>query len=59
MRYKFVLTPKSDYMANHYAKKSQKNKMIPKKDTVSFLLNYSKSFKVLRIKDFSFQFYLN
>jgi len=44
-------------MAKLYPTDSKINnsKMNPKKETVSFLLSYSKSFCVLETKDFSFE----
>jgi len=46
-------------MINRYSQKSSPKKRNPKKETISFLLNYSKAFKIVKIKENSFQFYLN
>ncbi len=46
-------------MTNYYSQKAPQKNMNPKKETISFLLNYSKAFKIIRIKENSFQFYLN
>jgi len=46
-------------MTNYYYQKPQQKQRNPKKETVSFLLNYSKAFKIIKTKENSFQFYLN
>ena len=47
-------------MAKIYSKKSLViNKMKPKKETISFLLNYSKALSVLKVDDKSFEIISN
>ena len=47
-------------MAKIYSKKSLvDNKMKPKKETISFLLNYSKALSVLKVNDKSFEIIAN
>lgn len=47
-------------MAKIYSKKSLVvNKMKPKKETISFLLNYSKALSVLKVNDKSFEIMAN
>lgn len=43
-------------MAKLYSKKKKANpKMSPKKETVSFLLNYSKALSITKVGDFTFE----
>lgn len=47
-------------MAKLYSKKqSTSQKMLPKKETISFLLNYSKSLSMIKIKNISFEIIAN
>ncbi len=46
-------------MAKLYTKKIFKENLEPKMETVSFLLNYSKSIKVVKSKKDSLMFHLN
>ncbi len=48
-------------MAKIYSKKqpSVSNKMEPKKETISFLLNYSKALSVIKVKDKTFEIIAN
>lgn len=47
-------------MAKLYSKKqSTSQKMSPKKETISFLINYSKSLSIIKIKNLSFEIIAN
>jgi hypothetical protein len=47
-------------MAKIYSKKTVvTNSMKPKKDTISFLLNYSKALSIIKVNDQSFEFIAN
>ena len=47
-------------MAKIYSKKTVvTNLMKPKKDTISFLLNYSKALSILKVNDQSFEIIAN
>lgn len=47
-------------MAKIYSKKSLViNKMKPRKETISFLLNYSKALSVIKVNDKSFEIMAN
>lgn len=47
-------------MAKIYSKKSLvSNTMKPKKETISFLLNYSKALNVIKVNDKSFEIIAN
>lgn len=47
-------------MAKIYSTKTLANKtMKPKKETVSFLLNYSKALSVIKVKNLSFEIIAN
>jgi len=46
-------------MAKLYTEKFFKEKLDPKTETVSFLLNYSKSVEVIKTKKESLMFHLN
>jgi hypothetical protein len=47
-------------MAKIYSKKSSvDNTMKPKKETISFLLNYSKALNVIKVNDKSFEIIAN
>jgi hypothetical protein len=43
-------------MAKIYAKKTlEETKKLPKKETISFLLNYSKALKIIKVGKLSFE----
>ena len=45
------------YMAKLYSKKKlAPKKMLPKKETISFLLNYSKALSITKVGKLSFEF---
>jgi len=46
-------------MAKIYTIKNHPGSMNPRKETISFLLGYSKSIEVIKIKNEKFMFYLN
>ncbi len=46
-------------MAKLYTERFFKEKLEPKNETISFLLNYSKSVKVVKVKKESLMFHLN
>lgn len=46
-------------MAKIYSKKKSSNTMKPKKEIVSFLLNYSKALSIIRVKNRSFEVMAN
>jgi hypothetical protein len=47
-------------MAKIYSKKTVvTNSMKPKKETISFLLNYSKALSIIKVNDQSFEFIAN
>ncbi len=46
-------------MAKIYSLNPSKKSHNPKKETISFLLNYSKSFKVIKVNQKFINFYLN
>ena len=47
-------------MAKIYSKKTlATNQMKPKKETISFLLNYSKALKIVKIEDKVFEIIVN
>ncbi len=46
-------------MAKLYTERFFKEKLEPKRDTISFLLNYSKSVKVVKTEKESLMFHLN
>lgn len=46
-------------MAKIYTLKNFKKSLNPKKRTISFLLNYSKSIEVIKTKNNYFKFHLN
>ena len=47
-------------MAKIYSKKALANKkMLPKKETINFILNYSKALKVVKIGDVNFEIIAN
>lgn len=48
-----------DYMAKLYTERFFKEKLDPKTETISFLLNYSKSIKVVNTKKENLMFHLN
>ena len=58
LRYLFEQTNK--YMAKIYSENSKTNKkMIPKDETISFILNYSKALSVISYKKMKFEALLN
>ncbi len=46
-------------MAKFYTKNKQENAYNPKRHTISFLLNYSKSIELIKVKNEKFVFFLN
>ncbi len=46
-------------MAKLYTERFFKEKLEPKNETISFLLNYSKSIEVVKVKKESLMFHLN
>ncbi|UOX33177.1 hypothetical protein LXD69_14155 [Flavobacterium sediminilitoris] len=47
-------------MAKLYSKEKSKSKgMLPKKETISFLLNYSRSLSIVKINKISFEIIAN
>jgi len=46
-------------MAKLYTERFFKEKLEPKNETISFLLNYSKSIKVVKVEKESLMFHLN
>ncbi|MBY0487745.1 MAG: hypothetical protein K2P85_11240 [Flavobacteriaceae bacterium] len=47
-------------MAKIYSKKTlATTKMLPKKDTISFILNYSKALKVVKVGSMNFEIIAN
>ncbi len=46
-------------MAKLYLPKKNETKMLPKTETVIFLLNYSKALKIIKTKNQTFEFILN
>jgi len=46
-------------MANIYTKNTPQKPMNPKRETISFLLGYSKSIEAIKIRKISFIFHLN
>jgi hypothetical protein len=46
-------------MAKLYTERFFKEKLEPKSETISFLLNYSKSIKVVKVEKESLMFHLN
>jgi len=47
------------FMAKLYTERFFKEKLDPKTETISFLLNYSKSIKVVKKEENSLMFHLN
>ncbi len=51
---------KIDYMMQLYSKKSSEFRKQPKKETIQFLINFSKSLKIIKTKsDFVIELNLN
>ena len=54
MRYCFIIN--TETMAKLYSKKKKANpEMSPKKETVNFLLNYSKALSITKVGDLTFE----
>ena len=46
-------------MAKLYSKKALVTKMLPKKETINFILNYSKSLSVVKVGGINFEIIAN
>jgi len=46
-------------MAKLYLPKKIETKMLPKKETINFLLNYSRALQIIKTKNHTFEYILN
>ena len=46
-------------MGKNYSVGQKKSELNPKKETVNFLINYSKSLNILKLKSHNFEFIMN
>ena len=63
MRYKITLTSNYQYMEKMYSETSRKERvnenLVPKEDTIRFLLDYSKALSVIDYNKMKFEALLN
>jgi len=55
----FFVIYKNKYMKENYFVSQKKPELNPKKETINFLLNYSKSLNILKLNSHNFEFIMN